>query len=258
MIKTNEDLFVKQYLDFLHSRTKEMKISENISRVTTPLLDKNSDAIEVYVVNKNNNYEITDDGYIINDLESSGLTIENGSLRHKYLHNILNNYGVQLGRDKRIFVVSDGSDLMVKFHMLTQAMIKISDLYFINKKNVQSLFTEDVKAFFDDKDIRYVQNISFLGKSKLQNHYDFVITKSKKMPERIISTTQNLDSNFTKMAIFSWEDIKKTRPEDSTLYVMFDDRNAKEARGMRTALESYGAKVLNWTNRDDYVEALTA
>ena len=63
--------------------------------------------------------------------------------------------------------------------MLTQCMIKISDMFYTSKNNVQSLFIEDVQAYLDEKDIRYSQNIAFPGISGLPTTYDFLIPNQK-------------------------------------------------------------------------------
>ena len=76
--------FRDEYLSLLKQRTIEYKINDNISRITTPLLDRNNDAIEIYIIKNNDIITITDDGYILNDLISSGLNFKKNTIRQKY------------------------------------------------------------------------------------------------------------------------------------------------------------------------------
>ena len=46
------------------------------------------------------------------------------------------------------------------------------------------------------KNVRYLESVSFVGKSKLPANYDFGIPKSKKYPERLIKIRSSIASIF--------------------------------------------------------------
>lgn len=250
--------FKNDYIDLLKQRTTEYEIDENTYRITTPLLDRNNDAIEVYVVKNGSQLTITDDGYIVNDLLSSGLTLKKDTLRHRYLQNILSNHGITLGSNNDLLVTTNDKNYAVKMHMLTQCMSKVSDLFVLNKPSIASLFYEDVKVFLSDNDIRFIENPLFFGKSKLTTQYDFAIPRSKDTPERIIKITGNINLNFAKTTMFGWQDTKEIRDKDSTLYVIFDDRNKKASDDVKMSLDSYDINLVDWTNIDKYKNELIA
>lgn len=250
--------FKDDFIALLHKRTKEYQINKNITRITTPLLDKNNDAIEVYVIHNGDQIKITDDGYIINDLDISGLTIERGSIRERYLQNILSNHGVELGENNELKVNADSNNYSVKMYLLVQCMSKISDLYVLNKPNVKSLFNEDVKEFFIFNDIRFIENPFFIGKSRLTTQYDFAIPRFKDAPERIIKVTSNISLSFAKTTVFGWEDIKQNRDKNSVLYIIMDDRNKEPSQDTSVALRSYDIKPVKWTKINNYIDELTA
>lgn len=250
--------FAKDYLSLLQKRTNEYKISDNISRITTPLLDRNNDAIEIYVINNNNHITITDDGYIMNDLLSSGLSFNKGTLRHRYLNSILVNHGVELGANDSLLVKANAKNYAIKMHMLTQCMSKVSDLFVLNKPNIVSLFNEDIKEYLVENDIRFIENPLFVGKSRLTSQYDFAIPRNKEVPERIIKSTANIGLTFARTTLFGWQDTKETRGEDSELYLIFDDRNRKASEDVSMALDSYDIKLVEWSNINDYLDELSA
>lgn len=250
--------FKNDYIALLKQRTIEYKINDNIYRITTPLLDRNNDAIEIYVIKDANQLTITDDGYIVNDLISSGLSLKKDTIRYKYLQNILANHGVEMGSNNDLFVKTNSKNYAIKMHMLTQCMSKISDLFVLNKPNVVSLFNEDIKGFLNDNEIRFIENPLFIGKSRLTTQYDFAIPSTKKAPERIIKATGNINLNFARTTMFGWQDTKETRDKNSTLYLIFDDRNKKASEDIHMALDSYDINLVSWTNIDSYKNELSA
>ncbi|GFN36980.1 DUF1828 domain-containing protein [Tepidimicrobium xylanilyticum] len=250
--------FKDDFVALLNRRTIEYQVADNITRITTPLLDRNNDAIEVYIIKNGKQIKITDDGYIINDLDMSGLTIEKDTLRYKYLQNILANHGVELGENNELMVNADISNYSLKMYLLVQCMSKISDLYVLNKPSIKSLFNEDVKNYLITNDIRFIENPFFIGKSKLTTQFDFAIPRFKDAPERIIKVTSNITLNFARTTIFGWEDIKENRGKDSVLYVIIDDRNRSPSEEITIALNSYGIKPVEWTKIDDFKPELTA
>ncbi len=250
--------FKNDYIDLLRQRTKEYEISDKIHRISTPLLDRNNDAIEVYIIQDEEQLTITDDGYIINDLISSGLNFKKDTTRYLYLNNILGNHGVDLGDNNDMFVKTDSKNYAIKMYMLTQCMSKVSDLFVLNKPTVFSLFNEDVKEFLKENEIRFIENPIFIGKSKLTTPYDFAIPSTKKAPERILKTTASINLNFARTTMFGWLDTKEKRDKDSILYLLFDDRNKKASDDIVMALHSYDIKLIDWTNRESYKNELIA
>lgn len=250
--------FKNDYMALLKKKTTEYKINDNVFRITTPLLDRNNDAIEVYLIKDENQLTITDDGYIVNDLVSSGLNFQKNTLRFKYLQNILANHGVSIGENKDLYIKATTKNYAMKMHLLTQCMSKISDLFILNKPNVISLFNEDIKDFLVDNDIRFIENPLFIGKSNLTSQYDFAIPRTKVAPERIIKATSNINLNFARTTLFGWEDTKGNRDKDSTLYLIFDDRNKNASEDVGTAIDSYDVNLVKWSEIDNYQKELSA
>lgn len=250
--------FKDEFIALLKQRTVEHKINENIHRVTTPLLDRNNDFVEIYVIRDKDQLTITDDGYIVNDLLSSGLNFKNDTIRDRYLRNILSNHGVEMDSNNALYVKANPNNYSVKMYMLAQCMSKVSDLFVLNKPSVISLFNEDVKDFLIANEIRFIENPLFIGRSKLTTQYDFAIPRNRNIPERVIKVTSSISLNFARTTMFGWEDTKATRDKDSVLYLIFDDRNKKASDDINTALNSYDIKLVDWSNRNNFIDELSA
>ena len=145
----------------------------------------------------------------------------------------------------------------MKKHLLAQCMLKVSDMFYLTRNNVQSLFLDDVQIFVDMHDVRYVPNISITGKSKLTTHYDFVIAHSKSSHERLIKVVNNMDRNAAKSIIFSWNDIRETRP-NAQAFAFIQNVDKKVPEDAIGALTEYDIRPLLWSEKESYIEELTA
>lgn len=251
--------FGREYIDWLKKNISQYKISDNIYRVTLPFLDRNNDYVDIYILDKGNGlYTITDDGYTISDLKLGGFDIAASDKRKSLLDFIVSSYGISRSEHNELMVDCTETDLSVKKHMLAQCMIKVSDMFYLSKANVQSIFLDDVQSFFDKNDIRYVNNIGIIGKSKLTTHYDFAIARSKKSPERLIKVVNNMDLNAARNIIFSWNDIKDMRQEGTKLYTIIQDTDKKISEDAIKAIQEYDINTALWTQRDKYVQELSA
>src|SRR5208282_6825471 len=63
--------------------------------ITTPYLDRHNDALQIYVRRENDGFVLTDDSYIVHDLESSGCKLDTEK-RKDLLGMTLKGFGVKL------------------------------------------------------------------------------------------------------------------------------------------------------------------
>ena len=251
--------FSKQYLEWLKQNIEQYQVRDSIFRITLPFLDRNNDCVEVYIVdNGDGTYQITDDGATINDLEFSGFDIETSERRKKILNSIVAAYGITRLDTNELVVKCTRDDLPLKKHMLAQRMVKVSDMFYLSKNTIQSVFLDDVQSFFDANDVRYVDNICLTGKSKLTTHYDFAIARSKKSAERFIKVVNNMDLNAARNIIFAWNDTKDMRQPEAKLYAFIQNTDKKISDDAIGALKEYEIKPALWSKKDSYISELIA
>lgn len=254
--KTEDFDFKKMYIDWLYDNVEQYRISDSICRITLPFMDVNNDNTDIYIIRmENGRYRLSDDRATIDNLRLFGVDIDKNSRRGKVLNSIMDSFGVSLVDDELI-VEGQLNEIPQKKHMLAQCIIKVSDLFYMSRKNVVSIFLEDVQSFFDRNDIRYIDNINVIGKSRLNAHYDFVIAKSQKAEERFVRVINNMDNNQAKNVIFAWNDTLETRRSGATLYAIIHDEGKKISYDALNALESYDIHTILWSRRDEYVSEL--
>ena len=260
MMSVQHDIdFGKQYLDWLKQNIDQYKVNSTTYRITLPFLDRNNDCIELYIIEQGDGtFYITDDGATIRDLQLGGFDLDSGVRRMTILNSIISSYGVTKTETNDLTVNCTTSDLPLKKHMLAQCMVKISDMFYLSRNNVQSVFLDDVQKFFDANDVRYIDNICLTGKSKLTTHYDFAIARSKKSTERFIKVVNNMDLNAARNIIFAWNDTKDMRQREAKLYAFIQNTDRKVSDDAIGALKEYGINPALWTEKDHYIQELTA
>ena len=131
-------------------------------------------------------------------------------------------------------------------------------LIYVGRANVESFFFEDVAFWLDDADVRYTPRANFVGHSRYNHQFDFVVPKSKRAPERILRAINNPNKDNAQSAAFAWVDTKDVRPADSLAFAILNDRDHKVSEAVQDALRSYDITPIAWTKREDFRERLAA
>lgn len=248
-------ILMDQYVAWLRSKTTLRQVDDWIE-VTTPYLDRNNDYLQIYARRQNGSYILTDDGYILQELELSGCKLESPK-RMALLQMTLNGFGVRLV-DGALEIRAAREDFPLRKHNLVQAMLAVNDLFYLATPMVSSLFLEDVVVWLDENEIRYTPNVKFTGKSGYDHLFDFVIPKSRKRPERIIQAINRPSREEAQVAAFAWFDTRDVRSPESKAYAILNDSERIVPPTVMDALQSYEVMPIPWSKRDIVVEELTA
>jgi hypothetical protein len=244
------------YTRWLQDKTVLRRIGGEWVQVTTPHLDRHNDQLQFYVRKENNDYVLTDDGYIINDLISSGCALDSPK-QQELLKTTLAGFGVHLEGGQ--FVLRATPDnFSLKKHNLIQAMLAVNDLFYLASPYVASLFYEDVTQWLDSADIHYTPKVKFTGKSGYDHMFDFVIPRSRKQPERIVQAISNPKKDAAEELVFKWLDTRETRPPESRLYAFLNDGTSTVSPSVVDALKNYDLEPVLWSQREQAREALAA
>ncbi len=248
-------LLLDQYQRWLQDRTVLRQIEDWIE-ITTPYLDRHNDSLQIYAKRFNDGYLLTDDGYILADLESSGCNIE-GARRKAILETTVNGFGVQC-TGNALEVQATKENFALRKHSLVQAMLAVNDLFYLASPVVSSVFRDDVMRWLELSDVRYTQSVKFSGKSGYDHLFDFVIPKSKVQPERLLRTFNRPDRNSAQAMVFSWLDTRETRSPGSCAFAVLNDSERPVTETVRDAMRNYDVRPILWSTREDVREELAA
>ncbi len=235
---------IDDYTLWLKSEITFEKVGEYYE-ITTPYMDNANDYLQIYVRQEGNDIHFTDDGAIIHGLKMAGVQFT--SHRKEHLQKILYQCGVRLNNDELV-AKAPLNGFAQKKHLFIQAMLRIDDMFAISKSKVASFFLDDIREFFDQKDIFYSDNVQFTGTSGFAHNYDFLLQRSRTKPERLCQAVNNPNKSSMGNILFAWNDTKPARRDGSQLIVILNDQN-NIARGIEDAFQNYEAKVIRWSER---------
>ena len=118
------------YFTWLHDRTSLCEVDGQWMEITTPYLDRHNDHIQIYAKETDNGFLLTDSGYTIGDLRSSGCEL-NSPTRQDLLKTILNGFGIRL-QDDTLEVCAKSDDFALRKHNLVQAILAVNDIFYLS------------------------------------------------------------------------------------------------------------------------------
>lgn len=253
----NEEIskLMAQYWDWLRDKTKLREINGHIE-ITTPYLDRHNDRLQIYATKSNGHFVLTDDGYVIQDLQRSGCELKTKK-RRALLETTLNGFGVQLTGDA-LLVETTPETFARKKHNLVQAMLAVNDLFYVASATVANLFWEDVSDWLTLRDVRFTPRAKFTGKTGYDHLFDFVIPASRHAPERILQTINRPNRDTAQAVAFAWIDTKEVRSASSRVYAMLNDSEHEPTPAVLDALKNYGVEPIRWSAREAAVQILSA
>ena len=242
-----------QYWAWLRDKTTLRQIKDWVE-ITTPYLDRHNDRLQIYAKRRDGGFVLTDDGYVLQDLELSGCKIDSPK-RQALLRMTLNGFGVET-KDQALEVHASPDNFALRKHNLVQAMLAVNDLFYLASPVIASLFYEDVVAWLDLSDIRYTPKVKFTGKSCYDHLFDFVIPKSRVQPERIMRAISRPNRDTAQAMAFSWIDTKEVRPPESRAYAILNDSEHPVSESVLDAMRNYDVRPVLWSGRDRVREEL--
>lgn len=246
---------IDNYAAWLRDRTALRAIDDWVE-ITTPYLDRHNDYVQIYAKRLDAGYLLTDDGHTLQDLQQGGTKL-NSPKRHELLRLALNGFGIHLESD-RLEVRATADSFALRKHNLVQAILSVSDMFYLAQPLVASLFYEDVVAWLDLTEVRYTPQVKFTGKSGYDHLFDFVIPKSRIAPERIVEAINRPNRDTAETVAFKWIDTKDVRPPDARAYVLLNDTDGHVQPAVLDALASYDVRAIPWSLREQIRPELVA
>lgn len=215
------DELINSYYEFIKSNLKVKEIN-GYHEITTPLLDHFNDYIQVYVSINDNDIIITDDSYTISNLKSSGLSFS--EKRTKLVKSVCSQFGIKQENDE-IYTRTSKENFGAKLDAILQCIVKVDDLCYTSRENVTSFFNEDVKNYFNSKDLFFTENVSLVGKSGFPFCFDMSFQRTKTNSTRWVNVINKASKSNCVTTSFGWGDTAALRNEDERMYVIINDKN---------------------------------
>jgi hypothetical protein len=239
---------INDYTEWLRREITIATFSEH-TEITTPYVDRFNDYLQIYAkMNSDGTLSLTDDGYIIGNLISSGLTFKKGSKRYNALVSIARKFNVAILNGEEITTSVTPDNFPQAKNMMVQAMLAIDDLFVVSPENVKEMFLEDIETYFNANDIFFTRDFSLLGKTGTVYTYDFHFQRTKNRPERFCRGINRLDMSKRDLALFNWVDTQEKRKDTSELIIIYNDEHPVKDDILR-GFTNYGVPVVPFSER---------
>ncbi|HEY9174162.1 MAG TPA: DUF1828 domain-containing protein [Verrucomicrobiae bacterium] len=242
--------------DYLRWLKEGLQVSElqGSCRIATPFVDRHNDEIEIYVEKHNGKLLLTDDGYTIADLASSGMTFSTDR-RRAHLTAILNGFGVHQ-QDDELQVHATPQDFPQKKHNLVQAMLAVNDMFVMGEEHVLSLFKEDVAKFLEANQIPVFPDFKLSGRSGFDHKFDFGLPKTQRRPQRVIRAINDLTKDQSLSFAFAVADVRVLRADPLIAFTFVNDVEHPPNEDNLAAIKAYEIEPLMWSKRQDVLSLL--
>ncbi len=177
--------------------------------------------------------------------------------RKEIFNTLVSRVGVSY-EEMELVVETNESNFAQKKHALLQAIMSVNDMFMISHNRVMGIFTEDVDKFLTEHEIYASRNIQIIGKSGLNHTFDFLLNRTKRRPEIYISAVNAISQDKVKSLLFSWNDIREVRPENSRMVVFINDADRHINPSVDNALREYQVDCYHWSERQRSMDLLTA
>ncbi len=246
---------VNEYLAWLRKGLSVERVGE-ACELTTPFVDRHNDQLQIYALRENGKIVLSDDGYVISDLRSSGVDIR-GERRRDMLQTILNGFGVRV-EGNELKVEASQNNLGQRVHNLVQAMLAVNDMFMVAQAHVVSLFLEDVQKFLDQNSVRYSPQVKIPGKSGFDHAIDFLIPRSSQKPERLLKAINAPNRNSVRNYLFTVSDTREIRRPQPSALAILNDQEHDIAEDVFEAFKSYDVTEIPWSQRQQHIADLAA
>ncbi len=246
---------IDAYVGWLRSGLSA-EVVEGGCELTTPFLDRHNDHLQVYAERTNGRILLSDDGYTLADLRTSGLDLDTPK-RREAVQTILSGFGVR-SRGGELLVEASAQTLGQRTHALVQAMVAVNDMFVLAQPRVETFFFEDVRAFLDEHDVRYSERIKVSGRSGFDHLINFLVPKSRQRPERFVQAINAPTRQSVLPYLFGVNDVREARGGETDVYAFLNDRDREIQGEVVEALEAYSVRPAVWSDRSAYAEELAA
>jgi len=230
------------------------KLDERTWIVTTPFKYPDGDLIQLFVIKIDSTFEVTDFAETMRLFETLDFDLLGSKRRRKIVDEILKMFKVYLINNE-IKVKASAEELTQAILRISQAIFRISDLYFSQCVGVVTTFKDEVEEVFKEADIRYEKNYSVFGRSGQEYRVDFYIDlKKPHLIEAISTYSKTYAERLIDKVVRMWYDIR--RADGRFEYVtIVDDRSEVWTDKHFDLLEDL-SEVYIWSKIDDYISKI--
>lgn len=221
------------------SESYQVNQLDDSDEIVTPFTDVIGDNITLYLsTNCDGSITLDDDGYTLNNLELMNVTLSRA--RNQVMERILRQY--KINREDDLLSVSGQPVDFPRMKLnLTSAILKIGDLVFTQRKQVKSMFADDVIKALNENDLGGLKS-SFVGRSGIEYQFPYVVAPRKMHPLKVVEIANRISTDKMMRLAYQFIDVKRSAAfdfADPKFLIIYNDQEAKlSPAGQKIAVDS--------------------
>jgi hypothetical protein len=200
---------------------------DKYTRIRTPYLYPDGDVIDLFLRESNGSLTLTDLGETLRWFRMQTTSMRRSPKQSQAIEDICLNHGVELFKGMLVLRVSRPEDLSKAVMRISQAALRVSDLWFsLRNRAVQSI-TDEVAEFLTEREIRHERAEKIPGRSGRIWAVDFhTWTPNRSSLIYVLSTGSKAGArSIVEHVVASWYDLShmKAGAQPLSFVSLFDD-----------------------------------
>lgn len=230
-------------------------------RIRTPYLYPDGDVIDLFAQEQQGHYILTDMGESLRWLKMQSNSQKKSLKQRELLEDICLNHGVELFKGMLIVRIKDTASFGTSLTRLSQAAIRVGDLWFTTRTRAIESIHDEVEDFFKIKNIRFDRAEKIPGRSGRIWRPDFHVRNPEKSALIYVLSTGSKAAarGLTEHVLASWYDLSylQVGPESLKFVSLFDDTLDIWSQEDFQLLENL-SEVALWSHPDELIDKLAA
>lgn len=230
------------------------------TRIRTPYLYPDGDVIDVFLDSAGNGSStLTDLGETLGWLRTQTVSERKTDRQRRLIDDVCRTHGVELYRGMLMVRVKNFGELSEAVSRLSQAALRVSDLWFTFRNQATASINDEVEDFLSALEIQFERGERLVGRSGRAWRVDFhTRTAERSALVNVLSTgSQPSARRMAEHALSTWYDLSHLRlgPESLRFVSLFDDELdvwTPEDFGLVEDVSD----VAYWSRKDEFAELL--
>jgi hypothetical protein len=230
------------------------------TRIRTPFFYPDGDVIDLFLEEKNGEIILTDLGETLRWLSSQAVSEKRSKKQLELIQDVLKGTGVRQHHGSLQLDVRDAADFANTVTTLSQAALRIADVWFTFQPRSGETVVEEVEGFLRVKKIFFDKAPELRGHSGNKWKLDFYTrTARRNALVKVLHTDKKGSARrIAEHVLAGWVDLEPTRRTEQTKFIsLFNDTNdvwdPEEYRLVETLSE-----VARWSRPEEFAEKLVA
>ena len=237
------------------------EISNGFIRIRTPYLYPDGDIIDLYWKEREGQQILTDLGETLRWLDTQTASQKLSKRQTQALEDIRLTHGVELYRGTLTLRIRSSESLAEGLTRLAQAALRTADLWFLSRTRTTSSITDDVADFLIEKQIRFEQDQTLIGRSGRALKIDFQTWHPRRTSlVEVLSTGSKAAANQkANNVLATWYDLSQYKVSDQpTRFIsLFDDTLDVWSSENFSLLQEF-SDIAYWSRPNEFAKLLVA